>query len=160
MSLYSNSKSIRIDVVATYSRNSIWYFIVRPISACTGIALAVGALAPAPSLLVGGGGGGGGGGAPRHVPPVPPWFLSLQVSLDEVAQVEGSDCGCDTIPQSFPLPLIPLVPLPSLLPPVWPLPLPLPWPLLLTSDSLLMLLSLEVSLEELTVTEGSDSGFS
>ena len=39
--------------------------MVRPITACTGIALVVGALAP---FLDGCGGGGGGGG---HMPPVP-----------------------------------------------------------------------------------------
>ena len=76
----------------------------------------------------------------------------IQVFLEEVAKVEGSDCGCDTISQSFPLPLFPLVPLPSLLRPLWPLQLPLPRPLPLT----LILLSLEVSLEEIAVTEGSD----
>ena len=79
-------------------------------------------------------------------------FLSLEVSLEEVAQVDGSDCGCDTISQNFSFPLFPLVPLPSLLCPLWPLLLPLPQPLPLTySDSLILL-----SLEEIAVTEGSD----
>ena len=43
----------RTDSVATYSWNFIWYLIVRPITARTGIALAVGALPP---FLVGWGG--------------------------------------------------------------------------------------------------------
>ena len=85
-------------------------------------------------------------------------FSSLEVSLGELAQVVGSDCGCDAFSQSFPLPLFPLVPLPIALPPLWSLLQPFPWPLPLKSGSLL-LLSLKVSFEELVAIEGSDLGF-
>ena len=86
----TNGKSIRTDFIATYSWNFIWYLIVWPIIAWTGMVLAVGALPPFPA--------GWGGMCPRWPPPppvpTPMDTVSHSNALQWIMTAKPSVCVC------------------------------------------------------------------